>query len=466
MLKTLCNFLKASAPNEADVAWYMVGSFKRRRDFDSFLQLCSPSTAPTRPWNVAAPIERDHFLLNQPSTSQVTLESLQLASAARQEASNERPLAYLLHSTLVSTLLDSAPGAFGPEPESDHVETVLAVMRLVVQLYRSAVSQAGTNDSDAETRKNLAQVLGRFYPYFPVQAGPACNVNAATELNLIFAELVALLTLSTRGDASTSATHLTTRERGKKRAADDEQRREGMAENVTEWLVQYVKGQVTTTDMPLGLALSEDTFAQLEPTLWILLNNTPTTSSTRSTATIWQALIEHFDRSGPGSLVKKRSFTFLARCVMTHYYSRNSSFTGSFSPLPLSSLTSKWLTTSLPKYLWQLDTKDEHTTRLILHFLSLVVRFTGSPAPGASLLGAQDLDALSQTFATFFSVDRPWPGPRTAAASAAAKPEKGASQVVSGPCVRCSQEVQKRARDLASVIGGKAHERMLSTIVH
>jgi pre-rRNA-processing protein IPI1 len=75
---------------------------------------------------------------------------------------------------------------------------------------------------------------------------------------------------------------------------------------------------MTNATHPLGIPLTPEAYTALEPTIWSLLNQTPTSEleGPPTSDRVFAALLDHFAKAGAGGEVKKRSFEFIARIIL------------------------------------------------------------------------------------------------------------------------------------------------------
>lgn len=209
-------------------------------------------------------------LLTPPATPTASTSSL---------SSAQPTLLSLLHPTLLSSFLDSAPTAFtptslasastGPTHHLGTVSSVLAISReLFTRELASAPSASAADERGAEkaARKMLLALLTHASPYFPFGSSDALSAAAAAgagagskkqqlagedrfrEMNLAFAELSSLLVLTS---AAAGSGGRSAREKGKGKGKRGEKEREKeerveevVLERVQEWVVAALRGEV------------------------------------------------------------------------------------------------------------------------------------------------------------------------------------------------------------------------------
>ncbi|GAA5845165.1 hypothetical protein JCM9279_005460 [Rhodotorula babjevae] len=528
VLKTLARFL-AAAERRADAAaadgpdgrkepWFLAGAFDSPEAYADWLAGVQPRRAarvvPVVPSSgsgsaTSAAIERfgaafnavgafdaeqdalgpvGLFGLLTPPASPAPAASTSTAAPAQVGNQQQPTLLQLLHPTLLSSFLDSAPTAFAPSLvavqasgssatlHADTVHAVLSVSRALFARELGVAAGAGAGAGAAEAaqasakrkrdaRKMLLALLGHAAPYFPFGAdaltSPASTGSAGSraeaaakeerwmELNLAFAELSSLLVLSTSASAAEErAARGGAKGKGKgkgKKAgrgvaaeAARDKVEDVVLERVQEWVVQALRGELTSPSHPLGLALPAQAFSSLRPTLWSLLNQ----PSAAQAADVFGAAVDYFARAGAagGGEAKKASGEFVAWAVLIH------SCPSYLAPFSLSALASqlsglspreqsanalsKWLA-QLPRWLWELGTQGESETEMILTtLLKLVQQAPRGLFPSATLV------ALAPTLGPFFHLSHPSRGS------------------MPGPFTKLSPSVQARALDLVALLAG------------
>ncbi|GAA5911627.1 hypothetical protein JCM8208_005696 [Rhodotorula glutinis] len=530
VLKTLARFLAAaerrtesaadgpdgSSSGDGDEPWFLAGAFDSPEAYVDWLAGAQPRRAarvvPVVPASgfgstTSAAIERFDAAFNAlgppgaeqdglgpvglfglltPPTSPAPAASTSTSTAVPAHVTGQQQptLLQLLHPTLLSSFLDSAPTAFAPSlvavqasgsSATLHADTVYAVLSVSRALFArelgvAAGSTAGLGAAESahasargkrDARKMLLALLGHAAPYFPFGAdalsSPAGSGSAGAraeaaakeerwmELNLAFAELSSLLVLSTSASAAeerSSRGGVKGKGKGKKagktvaaEAARDKVE-DVVLERVQEWVVQALRGELTSPSHPLGLALPAHAFSSLRPTLWSLLNQ----PSAAQAADVFSAAVDYFARAGAagGGEAKKASGEFVAWAVLIH------SCPSYLAPFSLSSLASqlaglspreqsgnalsKWLA-QLPRWLWELGTQRERETEMVLTtLLKLVQQAPKGLFPSAILV------ALAPTLGPFFHLSHPSRGS------------------MPGPFTKLSVSVQARALDLAALL--------------
>ncbi|BGP07502.1 rRNA processing protein [Rhodotorula toruloides] len=357
----------------------------------------------------------------------------------------------LLHPTLLSSFLDSAPTAFTPTSVAStltgpthHLGTVSSVLSISRELFTRELASSSTSSS-GPARKMLLALLTHASPYFPFGSSDSLSAAASTGskkqqqadeehfrvMNLAFAELSSLLVLTSAGSGRGAREKgIWKGKRGEKEREKEERVEEVVLERVQEWVVAALRGELTTPASPLGQPLSPSHFLSLTPTLWALLNQP---SATRANE-VWSAAVEYAVKSGVSAgegekkgVAKRLAGEFVARGVLIH---SSPSYIAPFSlpstPAFPSSLSNpnvkdvkanaaaRWVA-GLPKWLWECgqqgEAREEDMEFILIVLLKLLQQGSSGPVPPAALL------SLAPVLAPFFHLSHPTrgsiPGPVT-----------------------------------------------------
>lgn len=481
ILTTLSTFLRCALSSEISTSpssppWYLARSFLSRRDYATFLANFGRAPAPTIDCRTDAPdLPVEHFglafaelgadlaldMLSLPSLS-AGFPLAPVASTSTAPSPPPASLLTLLHPTLLSGFLDTAPAAFAPGALSFPAQeraTVSAVLSVARELYARELGgvdgvdgAGGTSEQAATTRKLLVMFLGHVGPYFPFGAdelGKRSEEAASQldELNRTFCSLVSLLVLSSpdavaRVDGAGAGRQSEARLKKKKAS---EAKVEALIRHTREWVVSALLGELDDT------ILTATSYAGLEPTLWALLNMPPPRSEGEDeemedgeqdpAATVFAALLSHFSTASTRGDLKPRAFRFLARAVLAQA-ERGKAYTDRFA-IPASCVPAleAWVQ-SLPKFLWELQA-EQPTTELVLLFLLRLAQRAG--AASGAVLPPSLLANLRPSLVPFFALQHPTRG------------------TILGPFVKCDERVQALAMDVARRLdlvgdrkGGKA----------
>ncbi|KAL8293477.1 hypothetical protein RQP46_000178 [Phenoliferia psychrophenolica] len=425
VLRTMSTFLRAalyptiSTSTTASPPWYLRPSYKTARAYSSFADLLSPSSAPQNPT----------YPLANPSTSLYTLNSLILPSAnsstaAASHLASSQPRATLLSivtPTLLSSFLDSAPTAFSPSLEVEtttsesHLLTIISVISVARSLFW--LELGGVRDIDAEgagrdgererTTKTLLSLLGHVGVYFPFEIGGEGGLVRSAEseerllqLNLTFSSLVSLLPTSS-APVGTAARRAPTSVKKARKVAEGDEKIDLLVSSVEEWVVSALKGEITTSRYPLGIPLSKETYEDLEPTLWELLNRESLSRS--SDGRVLGAVLDHFGRISQGE-AKTAAFVFISRLVLIQ---SDPAYIGRFEirdEVKETDPIGKWVL-ALPKFLWELGSKNPATTSLVISFLH---RIASQGTKGLFTLPV--LTTLQRLLTSYFNLTHPTRG--------------------------------------------------------
>lgn len=472
MLSTFLRAALSSATTSTATSppWYLARSFATPRDYANFLASYSPTSSrlvDCRVPDIPSLPVHDFDLAYAPPSADLALSTLSLpaVSAGFPELSygpvastSAAPLApppsllTLLHPTLLSGFLDTAPAAFAPGAAAFPAQeraTVAAVLSVARELYArelGAASTEGAGQDKAATRKLLVAFLGHVGVYFPFGAdelGQRSEDQAKQidELNRAFCSLVSLLMLSAPDkEGKGRAEGKQSEARAKKKQAT-EAKVERLIGNVRDWVVGALLGELDDT------VLTASSFAGLEPTLWALLNLAPPPKSASEddamdqdeqaageedpSAEVFAALLTHFSTASTRGELKPRAFRFLARAVLAQSDASRGGYCGRFAlgSAALQTPTTAWLR-SLPKFLWELQAEAPSTELVLLFLLRLAQR-----AGRVAWLDADVLGGLRAGLVPFFAMRHPKRG------------------LVVGPFGKCAERVQGVAMDLVVRLG-------------
>lgn len=367
-----------------------------------------------------------------------------IASTSSAPIAPPASLLTLLHPTLLSGFLDTAPAAFAPGaavfPAQERA-TVAAVLSVARELYARELGGAASNEDGAgaadkaATRKLLVTFLGHVGAYFPFGAdelGKRSDDAAAQidGLNRAFCSLVSLLMLSAPEGAPGRADGKQSEARAKKRLAT-EAKVEALIGNVREWVVGALLGELDDT------VLTATSFSGLEPTLWALLNlarpakaeddamdDDESVPAEDPAAEVFAALLAHFATASTRGELKPRAFRFLARAVLAQAEAGGYSGRFQLDFAALQTPTAAWVK-GLPKFVWELQ-GEAPTTELVLLFLLRLVQRAGR----AEFVDAGVLAGLKAGLVPFFAMKHPRRG------------------LMLGPFAKCGERVQALAMDL------------------
>ncbi|BGP24145.1 rRNA processing protein [Rhodotorula toruloides] len=374
------------------------------------------------------------------------------AASTSASVTSQPTLLSLLHPTLLSSFLDSAPTAFTPTSlassttgPTHHLGTVSSVLSISRELFTREVASSTTSSSSA-ARKMLLALLTHASPYFPFGSSDALSAAASVgskkqqqaddehfrEMNLAFAELSSLLVLtsSRAGEKGRREKATGKGKRGEKVREKEKRVEEVVLERVQEWVVAALRGELTTPSSPLGQPLTPSHFLSLTPTLWALLNQP---SSARA-AEVWNAAVEYAVKSGANAgegerkgVAKRLAGEFVARGLLMH---TSTCYTSPFSlptkpafPASLANPNAKevranavarWVA-GLPKWLWECgqqgEAREGDMAFILVVLLKLLQQGSSGPVPASALL------SLAPVLLPFFHLSHPIrgsiPGPIT-----------------------------------------------------
>lgn len=418
ILSTLATFLRAAlspeqVTSDSSAPWYLARSFRSKRDYDAFLSNFGrprTRTVDCRDEDNMSPMAVEAFdFAFAGASADLALDTLRLPSVNQPIASTSTAppasLLTLLHPTLLSGFLDTAPAAFAPGllsfPALERA-TVSAVLVVARELY--ARELGGTPGADrvnasekAATRKMLVAFLGHVGPYFPFGADElgTRSAEASAQLDLLnktFCSLVSLLVLSAP-EPGTEQPLLSEARQSKKAASTAKV--DALIENVRDWVLSALAGELNDT------VLNAASYAGLEPTLWALVNMPPTPDENPASE-VFEGVLGHFSTCSTRGELKPRAFRFVARAVLAQS-ELHGGYSDKFLLGPeLQRPTSEWVK-SLGKFLWELNGEEE-TTRLVL---LLLLRLAHKGPRTAAFLDPGLLANLRPTLAPFFSLVHP-----------------------------------------------------------
>ncbi|SCV70817.1 BQ2448_3579 [Microbotryum intermedium] len=465
VLSTLARFLQVALSPSTPVAstststgashpWYFSSSFSSIRSYENFIS-SFPHSA-TSVTKIQDDDYQGHSVESYPLASEnfdrdFSLDTLGLVhpppaaySTPSTTSASSPTLLSILHPTLLSTFLDAAPAAFSPTeplssstfPSSD-LAAVVAVVGVAQSLYQRELGRSfaytSTSSNTNEARKSLVMLLGHAAAYFPFGSDDLRERSNEAKsqllsLNLSFSALVSLLVLNDPSESAHASSLNATWTAGKKKKKTATKLRKQeelgskfqlMVQNVEEWVIDALEGELKSTSQPLGMTLGVEAIEGLIPTIWALLNRSVSTSGLKSgvdhdrttekgrESALWKAVLYHFDKANAGGETKKLSFLFIARIVMLQ---SDPSYIDWFT-IPTSSASSssgssidKWLL-SLPKYLWELGTKNPQTSEMVLTFLLKTVATLS--VDGEGVFSKSTITSLTGVLAPFFHLSHP-----------------------------------------------------------
>ncbi|KAF8338003.1 uncharacterized protein EI90DRAFT_3041280 [Cantharellus anzutake] len=448
LLKSLSNFLRVSlspdAASDADMSngstswsetptWYFASSFETRASFQSFASRSIPTRTVSgrrkgrsSRWIPVALEEQDSSteensccpsnfsLVDEAGLGEWSLDTIQSACADnlsrdphKENAVEE--LAIKLHPVLVATWLDVAPLVFAPSMRTPFDPVNVGLLHVVGQIARTlyVVLLGRDNRPDIQVFDNLRTLLGYMATYFPFHAETIHDCGSESEqllqeLGLVNCELTSLYVTSSSG-ASRGSKNDFTKANAKVLIQED---------RVGDYVVEALQGTRVTSSRPMGTPLSATAYISLLPTLWSLINSKQASMSDSwfsgtETETIADrvlaAVLEHGSRTNSMSAVKRPAIEFIARLCLV---SSERMYRGRFNlgaNSPSRSDFVKWIL-GLPRFIWELGTKDLPTTETTLLFILHVCQRR------RGLLSSQDTLELRQRMCPCFIVNHPTRG--------------------------------------------------------
>ncbi|KAL7417489.1 hypothetical protein BDY24DRAFT_375058 [Mrakia frigida] len=458
ILRTLSHFLSTSlSPTITSPTWFLAPSFSTSAsyaEFETLLKGKKPYVAPMDDWLLSGGgggWELGDFGLGGTSAGAKAGEADEGGNGGGRLGREAAKLYLTLHPLLVSTFLDTAPTAFSPSGSATSVshadvnlELVAVVGELLGTLGRTVLRDTSEIPKPmfASVKTSLRNLLGHMAVYFPFNSSTFQRRDVKSEalllsLSLSFSSLVAQVSL-TQAHLPPRTKSSNPQERAKALEDCYAKMRKGMAnggekklvEQVAEWVAGLLRGENITSSNPLGQPLPPQTYISLLPTVWSLLNQPPPAPVPKSKPlsasaatlgppppepevsvphTVAGALLDHLNRVGSDSAVKKIGVEFVGRLGLLETLPL---YTGPFrlaSPSPLASLKPKLdkFYQSLPKMLWELGSKDLAASETVFHLLHHLL--LTSPTVHTSLI----LPSLSPYFHLHHASRGELPGPWT-----------------------------------------------------
>lgn len=340
---------------------------------------------------------------------------------------------------LVSAFLDSGPTAFSPEASAapststaleSATNTIIAVAEISRDLWRSVLLRSmhqSDNIQQEEIVSGLEKLVGHMAVYFPfgndeLLKRSTSDSSRLQSLNITFCELVALVGLASqqapiRSSNPANGSLLVP-------AANKVRRAKTKTVNATAAMSKYVASLLSSAQsssiLTSATTVTPHMYAQLLPTVWSLIWAADQDSPEQNILAI---LVRHFLDLPPTSGVKKLAFRFIARLLMVSstYLRAMCTYSEAFiTQLPhvcatvrllpcgrnlqdllASELHTEFLT-ALPRYLWEVGTKDEELSRAILFYIR--------HAQIVGTIPAASLEKLSSYLAPYFMSQHPKKG--------------------------------------------------------
>lgn len=353
-----------------------------------------------------------------------------------------------LHSLLLHTLLDHAPGVLGPEAANASTQQdppmglrlLETVFRLTRTLFRATLrslteetGRAGDSNTlpgaDKEALEGLSTLLGHSGVYFPFESRRASEpLNRIATLRLLSAgwcELVGIRRML-MGSGSKESLQAKRKQRVDNTAAH--------IQSVEAYLIQVLQESTSGNASASQIVISSDTtphsrlsdaeYLALIPTLWHLLTDARTREGNpedeNDRAALLSVFVAHWSSAKVSTLTKSIGFTFLSSiCSLLHHPSLRTDIRKRLarpsSPI-YRVLRDDFIVRSMGRYIYEVGMASQRLSALIpsLHtawvYLLNSVRFT-SP-----LVDEDILLKLLPTLQPFFWITRstgmPGPGKR------------------------------------------------------
>ncbi|KAL5533670.1 hypothetical protein ACEPAG_130 [Sanghuangporus baumii] len=475
--------------------WYLSGSFNSPEAFVSFenilsLQRSGQGRPESRLWSgVDEDDFPDHYPLAGIDVSQSTgdnvldVESIlaEIERLTHDEGVSERldsvdgrllnSLCRTLHSVLVSMFLDCAPSVFSPtqaSPETE-LELIHALMMITRCLYGRLLRNSSVpSDQKEVTRKDLDAIVTHMSPYFPfgenrMFVSDIKNEAIFGQMNLIYCELFSLRSLDygTRLQEDVYGPAIKRRKVGYPMSTVATMAGSGatkQSDRVREYVIRCLSGtnsSPSATNYPLGQSLSAQTYLELLPTLWWLLDR----QDDNDISEVLKAVVDHAMKAGSTSGLKPVVTEFVSRLVLLQAEpSYKGSFRiGSFISDELQNVLRDWCY-HLPKVVWELGDKNPAASELILLFILRLLQRR------LWLNNTETYTALCIRFSPFFTIQHPTRGELRGPFSRLNKPSgnSGAISEPRSPIRAPIGNLKRLALDVAAVLSATSDKTLCS----
>lgn len=166
-----------ASTSTAPPPWYLSNSFSTLRSYNSFVRsfTSAPLDSRSTTWpSTDGYLESFALAFDDTPSSDLPLNLLQLPTPPSVQAATSTAapptLLALLHPTLLSSFLDSAPTAFSPSLTAlnvdSHLATIVAVILVARELYWEELGGVEREGKEVE-RSLLVSLLGHVGVYFP-----------------------------------------------------------------------------------------------------------------------------------------------------------------------------------------------------------------------------------------------------------------------------------------------------------
>lgn len=437
VLSSLATFLRLStAPEGPTIAasegtrsvpdvptWFMAPAFPTRRAYDSYIEQVGATSRQARDYGLEHPLTTgvtisSTSILGQ--DSQVALAQVSdIFAELTSEGSTSNNLQDLPSSPdqllrtllpiLVSAFLDSGPTAFSPEAAAapststaleSATNTVIAVAEIARDLWRALLRDMhrANNNSYRDIMSGMEKLIAHMAAYFPfgndeLLKRTSSDSTKLQNLNITFCELVALVSLASNSSKSSTNSHAAA---GQASASTKTRRTKRKTDNATAAMSKYIAALLQATKsqsiLTSGATVTPQMYAQLLPTIWSLLWNS---ANGLMEEDILEVVVRHFLDLPSTSGVKKLAFQFVSRLLMVSCFMYERGVV-SLADLPLSQLPDictairsqplgvrlvrlkaeilhDELLAALPRYLWELGTRDEELSLRIVSYIRHVI---------------------------------------------------------------------------------------------
>ncbi|KAH9001362.1 hypothetical protein EDB92DRAFT_1788313 [Lactarius akahatsu] len=276
----------------------------------------------------------------------------------------EMRLARVLHPTLLSNFLDSAPSVFTPSsvPLQTELGIISAIGGIYHGLYGALLQDTRSNANTSFLSDSLQALLRRMAPYFPFLSSPLVKRDVQIEqtlqdLNIVFCELTSLMVLA-------CSTPPVTQSNTKKRDGMSVQTQISQVKDFVACLLRGVSRSPNT----IGRQITAQEYMALLPTLWMLLNSNLDCGGVDEDIDILCVLLDHARQVSSTAAAKLPTVDFIVRLILLETTPR---YAGTFrvnNSVGGPQKFEEWVV-DLPKTLWELGGTNIPCTEVILRFL-------------------------------------------------------------------------------------------------
>ncbi|KAK9897214.1 hypothetical protein P389DRAFT_194842 [Cystobasidium minutum MCA 4210] len=412
ILSSLATFLRLStapqgptkALNEGTQAvpevptWFMAPAFPTRRAYESYIEWIGARSLHATAGGLEYPSDTSIVvactsILDQQGSAALgqisdIFAELTSEASANSESQDLPASPYQLLRTLlpilVSAFLDSGPTAFSPEAASvpststaleSAMNTITAVAEIARDLWRSALLQEmhePTSGDNRDVLSGMEKLIAHMAAYFPFGTDELTKRSSSDStqlqnLNITFCELVALVSLATNRP-STASKNKDTKQAATGKARRTNSKMDSASSSMSKYVTGLLQAGKSHSILSSGATVTPQMYTQLLPTIRSLLWSTDTASPESD---ILHVVVRHFLDLPSTSGTKKLAFRFVSRLLMLP------DLCPAVGLLPFGARIQRLKTeklydeviAALPRYLWELGTKDEDLSHSIIVYM-------------------------------------------------------------------------------------------------